>query len=69
MKTCRDCALAKPHPAFYAHSCNPDGLDSYCKPCRLERQRQSRVRRGITLKPYGPCRKTIARDILSRPIP
>lgn len=69
MKTCRDCTTGKPAVAFYAHRANPDGLDSYCRLCRLERQRQSRVKRFVTAKPYGPNRRTIARDILCRPIP
>jgi hypothetical protein len=64
----RDCVLAKPVSAFYRNGCLKDGFDSYCKPCRLERQRASRVGRGLTLKPYGPQRRTLDRDILCRPI-
>lgn len=72
MKCCRDCALLKPTAAFYANSTIRDGLDSYCKLCRLIRQRDRRIakraRLGLATKPYGHQQRTLDRDKLCRPV-
>lgn len=38
MKTCRDCNIEKPYTEFYKGKRNPDGYQSYCKPCGYKRR-------------------------------
>lgn len=42
-KTCRQCAEEKPVDAFNRNKNNPDGLASYCKPCRSANEAGARV--------------------------
>ena len=43
-KICRQCAEKKHVSAFNRNKNNPDGLASYCKPCRSQNEAGARVR-------------------------
>jgi hypothetical protein len=39
MKTCTKCLSAKELTEFYKRKCTPDGVEAWCKVCRLEHNR------------------------------
>lgn len=43
VKTCRGCAETKPASAFYASKSHKDGLQTYCKPCKIAQKRVRNV--------------------------
>lgn len=40
MRTCKDCEETKPATEFYRSKGYKDGIDGYCKPCRLKKNRE-----------------------------
>lgn len=51
MKTCKICERSLPETDFYKRNENKDGLDDYCKPCRLEMNREVRRKKGAPTMP------------------
>ena len=53
-KTCRRCGIEKPKDSFGVHSCTKDGLKVYCRPCRVELNRERSLLKdyGLTLEAY-----------------
>ena len=47
-KTCSKCKNTKPLAEYGNNPKNRDGLQSYCKPCNLEMNRRSKIKRGET---------------------
>lgn len=49
-KVCIDCGEDLPITEYYTNKRKPDGHDSYCKKCRLRRNKASHIKNAATLK-------------------
>lgn len=58
MKTCSRCKKEKPYSEFYTRNIEKDGLDYYCKDCRLENTAISRRKRELNGPPCSNCGDT-----------
>lgn len=67
MKTCTKCKVEKPFDAFSKRTAAKDGLQSHCKECKLEYQRNNPDRKAVKKRYYDANRdQCISRAVKSQ---
>jgi hypothetical protein len=68
MKICRTCNVSKPEDQFHKDRSKADGLNAYCKPCTIARQKEFAKRPPRKADPAPAGMKTCQRCKTAKPV-